>query len=73
VCELVGVDRVVYGSDYPFGQAPFTGAALSKRAPPREVYDVTLRELKAVDLAPADRDMICFGNAQRLLGTNGRR
>jgi predicted TIM-barrel fold metal-dependent hydrolase len=72
VCELVGVDRVVYGSDYPFGQAPHEGAALSARVPPEDVYRVTLRELEAVALPEADKETIRSGNALRLLGASAR-
>ena len=70
VCELVGVDRVVYGSDYPFGQAAYTGTRLTDRVPPEDVYTVTLREINALDLPQAAKDKICFENAQRLLAGN---
>jgi aminocarboxymuconate-semialdehyde decarboxylase len=67
VCELVGVDRVVYGSDYPYGQAAYSGTPLTARVPPEEVYSVTLREIRALDLPAAAKDKIYFQNAQRLL------
>jgi aminocarboxymuconate-semialdehyde decarboxylase len=50
--DLVGVDRVMLGSDYCFDMG-------SDR--PREVID-------ALKLKPADRDSIYSGNAARLLG-----
>ena len=67
VCELVGVERVVYGSDYPFGQAAFSGAPLTARVPPEDAYNVTLREIQALDLPAAAKNKIYFENAQRLL------
>jgi predicted TIM-barrel fold metal-dependent hydrolase len=67
VCELVGVDRVVYGSDYPYGQAAFTGTSPTVRAPLQDAYTVTLREIQALDLPPAAKAKIYFENAQRLL------
>ena len=71
VCDLIGVDRVVYGSDYPFGQAPFNGAPPSTRLPPGHVFGETLRAVEALDLPEAAKDKIRFRNAQRLLARRG--
>ncbi|HKQ28738.1 MAG TPA: amidohydrolase family protein [Burkholderiales bacterium] len=70
VCELVGVERVVYGSDYPYGQAAFSGTPPAVRVPPEHVYNVTLREIQALDLPAAAKDKIYFENAQRLLAAS---
>jgi aminocarboxymuconate-semialdehyde decarboxylase len=70
-CELVGVERVVYGSDYPFGQAAFSGAPLTARVPPEDAYSVTLREIQALDLPTSAKNKIYFENAQRLLEKSG--
>jgi aminocarboxymuconate-semialdehyde decarboxylase len=67
VCELVGVDRVVYGSDYPFGQPAYSGSAPLSRVSPEHAYHVTLREIEALDLPESARELIRSGNAKRLL------
>jgi predicted TIM-barrel fold metal-dependent hydrolase len=67
VCELIGVDRVVYGSDYPFGQAAFDGAPPVSRIRPGSIFGTTLRAIDALDLPDDAKDKIRFGNAQRLL------
>jgi aminocarboxymuconate-semialdehyde decarboxylase len=69
VCELIGVDRVVYGSDYPFGQATFNGAPPTSRMAPGSIFGTTLRAIDAMDLPDEAKDKIRFGNAQRLLDT----
>ena len=68
VTELIGLDRVVYGSDYPFGQAPFSGEPPTTRLPPGYVFGETLRAIDALDLPEESKNKIRFGNAQRLLG-----
>ncbi len=72
VCELIGVDRVVYGSDYPFGQATFNGAPPVERMPPGSIFSTTLRAIDALDLPNEAKDKIRFGNAQRLLDRTPR-
>jgi aminocarboxymuconate-semialdehyde decarboxylase len=67
VCELIGIDRVVYGSDYPFGQAAFDGTPPTSRMPPGSIFGTTLRAIDALDLPDEAKDKLRFGNAQRLL------
>jgi predicted TIM-barrel fold metal-dependent hydrolase len=72
VCELIGVDRVVYGSDYPFGQVTFNGAPPASRTPPGAIFGTTLRAIDALDLPDEAKDKIRFGNAQHLLDRTRR-
>ncbi len=68
VCATVGVEQVVYGSDYPFGRFPYDPADPGPRRPsPDLVYEVNRREMEALDLSKADKDKIYYQNAQRLL------
>jgi uncharacterized protein len=59
VCGLdfFGADRVLFASDCPFDAE---GGAL--------YIAETIQALKEIDLKPADRDNICFGNAERMFG-----
>lgn len=59
VCGLdfFGADHVLFASDCPFDAE---GGTLYIRE--------TIAALNAIDLAPAARDKICFGNAERLFG-----
>ncbi len=56
-CEILGYDRVVYGSDFPFGRSVF-----------RETYryDMELAQL-ASSLGPRQADMVLHENLLRLL------
>lgn len=56
-CEILGYDRVVYGSDYPFGRSVF-----------REEYryDMELEQLVS-SLSPRQADMVLHENMLRLL------
>lgn len=67
VCELVGADRVVFGSDYPFGRSIHRSQPAGQFAPPDRVYDATLHELEILDLPKAEKDKIYHQNAGRLL------
>ena len=56
-CEILGYDRIVYGSDYPFGKNVF-----------KEKYDYTLDINQLIDaLSPQQADMIMGENLLRLL------
>jgi aminocarboxymuconate-semialdehyde decarboxylase len=55
VLEWMGPDRVLYGSDAP----PLT--SLKPRA---------IKLIRDLDISPADKDKIFFGNARRLLKLN---
>jgi predicted TIM-barrel fold metal-dependent hydrolase len=59
VCGLdfYGADRVLFASDCPFD--PERG--------PGYIRD-TIAIIEGLQLSPGDRDKICFGNAERLLG-----
>jgi len=50
LCDLVGAERIMLGSDYPFGIGDLDPCALIERTP----------------LAPAERDAILGGNAARI-------
>jgi len=73
VCELIGIDQVVYGSDFPFGQAPFNGVPPASRMPPGSIFGTTLGAIDALDMPDEAKDKIRFGNAQRLLDMAGSR
>jgi len=55
VIQLVGADKVLFGSDYPL------------LAPSR-----LLKEIKGLDLAEEDKNLLLAGNALRLLGIEGK-
>ena len=55
VTQLVGADRILFGSDYPL------------LAPGR-----LLKEIRSLDLPEETRNLILAGNAQRLLGIEGK-
>ena len=55
--DFYGADRVLFASDCPFD--PERG--------PGYIRD-TIAIMESLELSPADRDKICFGNAQTLLG-----
>jgi predicted TIM-barrel fold metal-dependent hydrolase len=57
--EFFGAERVLFASDMPFDPTP----GLYMRE--------TIRVIESLDLSPADKDRIYFGNAQRLLGLAG--
>ena len=67
VCELVGADRVVFGSDYPFGRATHQGGGTRQLPSPDNVYVLTLGEMRALDLPKAEKEKIYSENARRLL------
>jgi len=68
VCDLFGADRVVYGSDYPFGRFLHRSGPPGRSAPPEEIFAMSLREMQVLDLPQADKDKIYYQNAKRLLG-----
>lgn len=55
VIQLVGADKVLFGSDYPL-------LAQSR----------LLKEIKGLDLAEEDKNLLLAGNALRLLGIEGK-
>jgi aminocarboxymuconate-semialdehyde decarboxylase len=55
--EFFGADRVLFASDSPFDKEKGPGYIRS-----------TIAVLESIDLAPADREKICFRNAQALFG-----
>jgi aminocarboxymuconate-semialdehyde decarboxylase len=67
VCELVGPDRVVFGSDYPFGRAAHRAGGPGQFPPYDNVYKLTLGEMQVLDLPQAEKDKIYYRNAERLL------
>lgn len=67
VCALVGADRVVFGSDYPFGRGAHPAGGTGQFPPYDDVYRLTLGEMQALDLPQAEKDKIYYQNAQRLL------
>ena len=67
VCDLVGADRVVFGSDYPFGRATHQAGGTRQFPPPDNVYTLTLGEMQALDLPAKEKEKIYYQNAQRLL------
>jgi aminocarboxymuconate-semialdehyde decarboxylase len=68
VCDLFGADRVVFGSDYPFGRAAHQAGGTKQFPPPDNVYTLTLGEMQTLDLPKTEKDKIYYQNAQRLLG-----
>jgi aminocarboxymuconate-semialdehyde decarboxylase len=66
-CEAVGTDRIVFGSDYPFGRGAHRPGGPERPTRPDDVYALTLREMEALDLPKADKDRIYSQNAQRIL------
>lgn len=59
VLDLVGPDRILYGSDYPLRLYP--------RTQPEPDFAPFLVALNAADLPPAALDALLVGNARRLL------
>ena len=58
VCDILGADRVIYGSDYPFGKSAFgTGYE----------YDRDIKAVREV-FSSEQADMLLGGNIMRLLG-----
>ncbi len=55
VVQLVGADKILFGSDYPL----LTQSRL-------------IKEIKSLDLPEETKNLILFGNAQRLLGIKGK-
>jgi hypothetical protein len=56
--DIVGVERILFSTDYPFQLAPHGGGR---------------RSLEEADLSDADREMIASGNWDRLCGDIRRR
>lgn len=57
VCEILGYDRILYGSDYPFGRNMF-----------KEAYDYTAEPTQIMEaLTQSQAEMILSGNITRLL------
>lgn len=57
VCEILGYNRVLYGSDYPFGRNMF-----------KETYDYDAEPSQIMNaLSPAQAEMILCGNITHLL------
>lgn len=56
-CEIIGYDRVLYGSDYPFGRNVFKEAY---------AYDIDSRQIMSA-LSPSQAEMILHDNIIRLL------
>lgn len=67
VCDAVGADRVVFGSDYPFGRGVHRPGAADRLTQCDDVYTLTLREMEILDLPQAEKDKIYYQNAQRIL------
>lgn len=67
VCDAVGADRVVFGSDYPFGRGAHRPGAPGRPTQYDDVYALTLREMQALDLPQAEKDKIYSQNARRIL------
>jgi len=63
------MDRVVIGSDYPFGSCAVTGAALSARAS----ATMTARRIRVIGLSPSAAGGVgtLYTNARTTRGTNG--
>ena len=59
--DFYGADRVVFGTDFPYG--PQDGMLFLRE---------NLRAVAELEMSSADRDSINFGNAQMLLGTKFR-
>jgi aminocarboxymuconate-semialdehyde decarboxylase len=55
--EFYGPDRVLFASDCPFD--PEGGVGFIRD---------TIAVMESLDLSDEDRDRICFGNAEKLLG-----
>ncbi|HUB97037.1 MAG TPA: amidohydrolase family protein [Stellaceae bacterium] len=55
--DFFGADRVLFASDCPF----------DAEGGPLYIAE-TIEALGAIDLAPADRDKICFANAEKMFG-----
>jgi uncharacterized protein len=53
--EFFGADQVLFASDMPFD--PIPGLYMRE----------TIAVIESLDLSPADKDRIYFGNAERLL------
>lgn len=56
-CEILGYDRILYGSDYPFGRNMFKKAY---------DYDIDPRQIMSA-LSPVQAEMILHGNITHLL------
>lgn len=56
VCEILGYDRVLYGSDYPFGRNVFQEYR----------YDYDIEQIQKA-LSPSQREMIFYGNITGIL------
>ena len=56
-CEILGYDRVLYGSDYPFGRNMFKEAYK---------YDADLRQISCM-LSPTRAEMLLYSNITQLL------
>ena len=60
LAEFFGVDRLVLGTNYPYG--PEEGCVLVKNS---------LKAIDGLELNEPDKEKILGGNAQRILGLGG--
>ncbi len=59
-CDLVGADKILFGSDFPLRLYP--------RREPEPGWQGIFREMRASGLSDAQREAICRTNFQQLFG-----
>jgi hypothetical protein len=60
VLDIIGPDRILYGSDYPLRLYP------SEVAEPD--FTTFLKEIRSANMTPDEEDALLYNNARRLFG-----